>query len=76
MVQKGEIVWKPDADRVGASRLTEFANGLDFEALHESSVKSPEEFWRKVWSFCDVIGEQGERVIHKNEVLNDPSAEF
>jgi len=76
VVQKGEIVWKPDAKRVGASRLTEFANGLEFEALHESSVKSPEEFWRNIWSFCDVIGEQGERVIHKNEVLNDPSAEF
>ncbi|NCU82021.1 MAG: hypothetical protein EBV51_08440, partial [Acidimicrobiia bacterium] len=72
MVQKGEIVWKPDADRVGASRLTEFANGLDFEALHESSVKSPEEFWRKVWSFCDVIGEQGKRNSDGFHLFNPP----
>ena len=76
MVQRGEIVWKPSDERAKASRLAEFADGLNFEALHKWSVDSPDEFWRKVWQFCGVIGEQGDRAICKASNVNDSSASF
>ena len=76
MVQRGEIVWKPSEKRARATRLVDFANGVGFEALHKWSIDKPDEFWRKIWQFCGVIGEQGERTIHKNPNPNDPSAEY
>ena len=76
MTQRGEIVWQPDASQAGETRLAKFAKGRSFEDLHRWSVLSPDEFWRKIWHFCGVIGEQGERTIHKNSNTNDPSTEF
>ncbi|MFZ9601938.1 MAG: acetoacetate--CoA ligase, partial [Ilumatobacteraceae bacterium] len=47
-----------------------------FDELHKWSVESPDEFWRKVWQFCGVVGEQGERAILKTAIPNDLSAQF
>ncbi|MGA1070406.1 MAG: acetoacetate--CoA ligase, partial [Ilumatobacteraceae bacterium] len=47
-----------------------------FDELHKCSVDSPDEFWRKVWQFCGVVGEQGERAILKTAIPNDLSAQF
>ncbi|MFZ9798599.1 MAG: acetoacetate--CoA ligase, partial [Ilumatobacteraceae bacterium] len=58
------------------TRLFEFANGAGFDELHKWSVESPDEFWRKVWQFCGVVGEQGERAILKTAIPNDLSAQF
>lgn len=76
MVQRGEIVWQPSDERAKASRLAEFANGMSFDEVHTWSVTSPDEFWREVWQFCGVVGEQGERAVHKTNIPNDLSAEF
>jgi acetoacetyl-CoA synthetase len=35
---------------------------LNYEALHAWSVKCPEEFWKEVWSFMEVRGEQGDNI--------------
>lgn len=76
VVQRGEIVWKPNDGQAKASRLAEFASGTSFSELHQWSVNSPDEFWRKIWQFCGVVGEQGERAIHKPTSDGDPSAAF
>ncbi|MFM7772479.1 MAG: AMP-binding protein, partial [Acidimicrobiaceae bacterium] len=76
MVARGEIVWTPNDRQASKTRLFEFANGAGFDELHKWSVDSPDEFWRKIWQFCGVVGEQGERAIHKTAIPNDPSAEF
>ena len=76
MVQRGEIVWQPSDEQAKACRLADFANGMSFDEVHKWSVTSPDEFWRKVWQFCGVVGEQGERAVHKTVIPNDPSAEF
>jgi acetoacetyl-CoA synthetase len=76
VVVRGEIVWTPNDDRARKTRLFEFANGAGFDELHKWSVESPDEFWRKVWQFCGVVGEQGERAILERANPNDLSAQF
>ena len=55
---RGEIVWTPNDRQASKTRLFEFANGAGFDELHKWSVDSPDEFWRKIWQFCDVVGER------------------
>ncbi|NBU60145.1 MAG: acetoacetate--CoA ligase [Actinobacteria bacterium] len=76
VVERGEIVWTPSDKWANKTRLFEFANAVGFDELHEWSVQSPDEFWRKTWQFCGVVGEQGERAIHKTTNQNDVSAQF
>ena len=73
---RGEIVWTPGDNRASKTRLFEFSNGAGFDELHKWSVQSPDEFWRKIWQFCGVVGEQGERAIHRTAIANDLSAQF
>ena len=76
MSLRGEIVWKPRDEQANISRLAEFSNGMSFDEVHNWSIASPDEFWRKVWQFCGTVGEQGERVIQRSEFPADPSREF
>ena len=73
---RGEIVWQPSDQQARQTRLFEFANSASYEDLHRWSISSPDDFWRKVWQFCGVVGEQGQRAVHKPEIPNDPSAQF
>ncbi len=66
MSRDGEILWRPGAARVAASRLTAFrgaaaaATGRDLadqDALWRWSVDQPEAFWRLVWGECGVVGD-------------------
>ena len=43
----------------------------DYDAFHDWSVAQPEQFWSAVWSFCDVRGEPGERVLIHGDVMLD-----
>ena len=76
MTQRGEILYTPDATRVGQTQMREFAGSRDFEALHKWSISRPEDFWASVWDYCAVAGERGERVIQRTEFPSDPSREF
>lgn len=42
-------------------RVGELVSGkvADYDALYAWSIDHPEDFWNGVWSFCEVIGEQG-----------------
>ena len=35
----------------------------DYAELYAWSIREPEAFWQAVWSFCDVVGDPGERVV-------------
>jgi acetoacetyl-CoA synthetase len=61
-------IWTPESGRTQAARWTAFtqfvndkygAGSGDCAALHHWSIENPEAFWRSVWEFCEVIGEQG-----------------
>src|SRR5918993_380406 len=76
-------LWTPSAERIARARLTHFmrhvaatrgADCRDYEELYDFSIRRPEDFWRAVWEFCEVIGESGERAaIHMDRM---PGAEF
>jgi acetoacetyl-CoA synthetase len=62
-VAEGDLLWTPPADRVAASRLTEFtrfAEGRtgrgfpDYAALWRWSTTELEEFWQAIWDFFEV----------------------
>jgi acetoacetyl-CoA synthetase len=68
----GDVLWTPPAERAAASqgnvfrkRVAEAAGvGIpDSRALHAWSIEHPAEFWRAVWSFCEIVGDPGERVL-------------
>ena len=57
------ILWKPGQERVAASQMTAFTryveektgnHFLDYQALWQWSIQSPEDFWPAVWKFCGV----------------------
>lgn len=76
MTQHGEIVWQPNANQAGETRLAKFAKGRGFEDLHRWSITKPTEFWAETWQFCDVIGERGDRVIERKSNAQDSALEF
>ena len=64
-------LWTPSAERIERARLTRFmghvatewgAEVRNYGELYEFSIGRPEDFWRAVWDFCEVIGDPGERV--------------
>ena len=59
-----EPLWRPSRERIDAANLTRFAapHGFappDYAALHAWSLADRPAFWRAVWEFCEVVGEQG-----------------
>ena len=61
------LLWAPTDERIVATRMDEFRRAVavdhphvvDSAALHEWSLREPGEFWRRMWSYADVIGEPG-----------------
>ncbi len=62
-------LWQPSPSRIASANLTAFArqarerwgiSASDYSELHHWSVTEPVQFWQSVWSFCGVIGEQGD----------------
>ncbi len=57
-------LWQPTQTQIQQALITKFAEqqgfaGNDYQSLHQWSVDQAEDFWRAVWFFCGVIGEQG-----------------
>ena len=59
-------LWQPSPARIKNANLAAFrrharerwdVNAEDYAALHRWSVSEPEQFWRSVWTYCDVIGD-------------------
>lgn len=65
-------LWTPSQDDVQTSRMFDFArwvsnrNGrqiADFRSLHSWSVEYPEEFWRGVWDYFDIVASESADVV-------------
>jgi acetoacetyl-CoA synthetase len=65
-------MWTPSPERMESALLTSFLRGANARwgmsleghpGLHRWSVESPEAFWRTVWDFCGIVGEQGGTVL-------------
>jgi acetoacetyl-CoA synthetase len=55
-------MWTPNAERVAQTAMARFmreGGHVDYAALHRWSVEHAEEFWRRLWDFCGVIGDKG-----------------
>jgi len=59
-------LWQPSAESIAASNMQAFMRAAGarhrrhfagYESLYAWSISEPEQFWREVWSFCEVIGD-------------------
>jgi len=69
-------LWEPSAERVADARMTAFMRAVaaahstpisDYAALWRWSVENRDLFWRTVWDFCGVIGDQGGAIVADGE---------
>ncbi len=66
--------WIPSPEHVVNSLLAQFAKDIPYKNYHEMhqwSINNIPEFWDKVWDFCKVIGNKGDRIL-----LNPQSVEY
>ena len=68
------ILYTPSEARKASSRLTAFADQIkastgrtfnSYQDLQRWSVSDIETFWRELWTFADIKGEAGSRVLDK-----------
>jgi len=73
-----EPIWRPSSQRIAAARMTRFAaeaqrrygvNSTRYSDLWNWSIAQPEQFWSLLWSFCNVIGQQGSRVLAGGDAI-------
>ena len=70
-------LWTPSPARIAQARLTafqQFVGARDYGALYDFSIERPDIFWRRVWDFCGIVGEPGERTVINVDRL--PGATF
>jgi len=67
-----EPLWSPGPVRRQTAHIRRFIDLarseldpaiVDYWSLYRYSLQQPRRFWRAVWSFCDVVGSAGERVV-------------
>ncbi|MBK7566128.1 MAG: acetoacetate--CoA ligase [Propionivibrio sp.] len=59
-------LWRPDPATVGDTRMAHFMRETDHNSYADLwcwSVDHPEAFWSKVWDYCAVVGEKGQRIL-------------
>ena len=71
-------LWTPSPDRAAATRIAAFAQHLrdkygqrfpDYWSLWRWSIANKESFWRELWDFCGIIGEQGARALTDGHLM-------
>ena len=76
-------LWIPSADRVERTRLTRFMRVVedrfsvpmpDYASLHRFSIERAPDFWQVMWTFGDIVGTMGTRVIQRFDRM--PGARF
>ena len=65
-------LWTPSPERIARAQITAFMRAVgeshdvdlpDYAALYRFSIERPADFWRAVWTFCDIRGYMGDRVV-------------
>ena len=76
-------LWSPSPERIAHANMTRFMRQVedawtveiaDYAALHRFSIDRPQDFWRSMWNFGGIIGDQGGRVIERPGEM--PGARF
>jgi acetoacetyl-CoA synthetase len=76
-------IWTPSAERIAAANITAFmrlveqrwnVSAADYRSLYDFSLRRPEAFWQSVWTFADVRGTMGARVV--DDIERMPGARF
>ena len=70
-------LWEPTDDQVKNSNMTRFAGDAEdrwgrnlgtYRSLHNWSVTEPDEFWRSIWDWTNVIGSGSiDPVVHNSD---------
>jgi acetoacetyl-CoA synthetase len=76
-------LWQPSPAWLEQANMSRFARAAerrwhhkfgDYETLHRWSIDAPQEFWRSIWEFCEIIGEPGNIVVVDSNKM--PGAKF
>ena len=71
-MDKSVPIWQPSPERIAQANVTAFAARIaakhsvtlpDYAALYRWSVEHPEDFWREVWAYGDLVGDAGTRTL-------------
>ena len=71
-------IWSPSQSRIEQSGIHRFCKYVEskyevsfdsYKQFHQWSVENNEQFWPALWDFCQVIGDQGDRIVsHKKQM--------
>ncbi|HAS6136383.1 TPA: acetoacetate--CoA ligase [Vibrio vulnificus] len=64
-------IWSPSPERIATSNLKKFIEHINMQGeaienyaqLHQWSIVENKKFWMEIWTFCDVIGYQGDCIV-------------
>ncbi|GAB5389312.1 MAG: acetoacetate--CoA ligase [Alphaproteobacteria bacterium] len=72
-------LWTPSQDRIEKTALWRFMQQIDssitdYDTMYDWSISNPADFWDRVWDFCGIVGDKGERLIADADKM--PGAQF
>ncbi len=79
-----EILWSPTDQQIAAAQMTRFRhfvnknhdqNLVDYPDLYQWSTNRAQDFWRSLWSFCEVVG-QGPGLVVVEDFHRLPGARW
>ncbi len=72
-------IWKLGNEKLKNTNLYFYSNfirekykidvGTDFNKIWDWSIKNPEDFWKSIWEFTQINGDQGKAVLKKSDVF-------
>ena len=72
-------IWKLGNEKLKNTNLYFYSNfirekykievGTDFNKIWDWSIKNPEDFWKSIWEFTQINGDQGKVVLKKSDVF-------
>ncbi len=72
-------IWKLGNEKLKNTNLYFYSNfirekykidvGTDFNKIWDWSIKNPEDFWKSIWEFTQIKGDQGKVVLKKSDVF-------
>ncbi len=76
MIQEGEVLWRPSAERLKTANISRFFSWLkdqgrifdNYAALWEWSVTDLEAFWSAVWSYFDILSPPYDSVLKDRQM--------